>query len=309
MGTSYHATMVGRLMMEALAGLASEADNASEFRYRDPQVDRDTLVISVSQSGETADTLAAMEEARAKGCAQITVCNSEGSQATRLADYTLFLRAGPEVGVAASKTFTSSLVALHLLATYLGIQRRRLSADQVPATVQELARLPKLLGDLVGVQQPYQDLAVRYAEKEHLLYLGRGVCYPLALEGALKMKELSYIHAEGTTAAEMKHGPIALIDEKIPVIVLAPRGRLYEKSLSNISELKARGATIIALGTQGDELLADRVDHVLGIPEASEWLQPALIAVSLQLLAYHFATRRGCDVDQPRHLAKSVTVE
>ena len=309
MGTSFHAAGVGRLMLEALAGIPAEVDNASEFRYRNPQVDQHTLVISVSQSGETADTLAAIEEAQGKGCPQITLCNVEGSQATRLADYTLFLRAGPEVAVASSKTFTCSLIALHLLAIYLGMLRGHLPSTEVETLIGELTQLPRLLGDLLKEQRPYQHLAAQYSGKEHLLYLGRGACYPIALEGALKMKELSYIHAEGTTAAEMKHGSIALIDENVPVIILIPRDRLYEKTLSNISELKARGATVIALGTQGDDLLATSADHVLTIPQASELLTPILATVPLQLLAYHFAVRRGCDVDQPRNLAKSVTVE
>ena len=309
MGTSFHAALLGRLMLESLAGIPADADNSAEFRYRNPIVDSSTLVISVAQSGETADTLAAMEEAQRNRCPQITICNNEGSQATRLADYTLLLRAGPEVGVASSKTFTCSMVALYLLSIYLGTLRGYLAVDRREALVSELARLPKLIGSLLTDDRPYKALAELYYQKEHFLYLGRGAGYPLILEGALKLKELAYIHAEGTTAAEMKHGPIALIDERIPVVALAPRDRLYDKTLGNIAELKARNATVIALITQGDVTLPGRVDHVLAIPPASELLTPILAAVPLQLLAYHLAVRRGCDVDQPRNLAKTVTVE
>jgi glucosamine--fructose-6-phosphate aminotransferase (isomerizing) len=309
MGTSFHAALIARHMMEQLSGVPSEAENASEFRYRDPILDSHTLVIAITQSGETADTLSAMEEAARKGAKLIAICNAEGTQATRLAEGCIYLRAGPEIGVASTKTFVSSLEALYLLAAHIGFQRGFLSHDDLGEALKELARLPDLLGSLISDQAPYISLAELYHGKSHFLYLGRGVNYPVALEGALKLKEISYIHAEGSPAGEMKHGPIALIDEKMPVVAIVPEDGLRDKMLNNISEVKTRGGTVIAVATEGDEDIANLVDHVLYIPKISPLLTPILSSVPMQLLAYHIAVRRGCDVDQPRNLAKTVTVE
>ena len=308
MGTSMHAAMVGRTWIEALARIPAEADNSSEFRYRDPVIDDRTLVVSVCQSGETADTLAAMEEAAAKGARQITLCNYDGTQTTRVAESTILIRAGLEIGVAGSKTFVCSLVALYLLAIYLGVKRGAIG-DELSTLVSELAHLPRMIGDLVSDQQQYQRLASEFAGYSDFLYLGRGIHYPLAMEGALKLKEISYIHAEGYPAGEMKHGPIALIDENMPVVVLAPHDSLYEKMFNNVNEAKARGGKILAVATEGDEEIAELAERVIYIPAASRFIMPILLAVPMQLLAYHIAVRRGCDVDQPRNLAKSVTVE
>ena len=309
MGTSFHACLVGRMIMESLTGIPAEADNAAEFRYRDPLVDSSTLTISIAQSGETVDTLAAMEEAKAKGCPQITICNNPEAQTTRLADYTFYMNAGPEVGVASSKTFTCSLVSLYLLALHLGTLRGHIDKSRQERLIADLGHLPDLIGLTLTSAQMCRTIASLYYKKEHFLYLGRNSTYPLGLEGALKLKELAYVHAEGTTAAEMKHGPIALIDDRIPVIALIPNDRLYEKTLGNIAELKARNATVIALTTEPSPLPSGHVNHILTIPNASEFITPILAAIPLQLLAYHIATNRGCNVDQPRNLAKTVTVE
>ena len=309
MGTSLHAAMVGRIWMENLARIPAEADNSSEFRYRDPIIDNRTLVISICQSGETADTLAAMEEAAAKGASQITLCNYEGTQTTRIAEGTVLLRAGPEIGVASSKTFVSSLTALFLMALYLGGKRGALTGERQAELIQELAHLPEMLGTLVADQDQYDRLAERFAKHSDFLFLGRGINYPLAMEGALKLKEISYIHAEGYPAGEMKHGPIALIDDNMPVVALIPRDELYEKMLSNVNEARTRGATVVAVATEGDSHIGDVADEVIYVPRASSLITPILLAVPMQLLAYHIAVRRGCDVDQPRNLAKSVTVE
>ena len=309
MGTSLHAAMVGRTWIESLARVAAEADNSSEFRYRDSVINERTLVISISQSGETADTLAAMEEATRKGARQLTLCNYAGTQSTRVAEGTILIRAGLEIGVAASKTFVCSLTALYLLATFLAIKRGTLADERVDEMVRELARLPNLLGTLLNHADQYETLAQLFAKRSDFLYLGRGFNYPLAMEGALKLKELSYIHAEGYPAGEMKHGPISLIDENMPVVALVPRDELYDKMLNNINEVKARGGTVVAIATEGDSDVAARADQVIYVPQASAMLTPILMAIPMQLLAYHVAVRRGCDVDQPRNLAKSVTVE
>jgi glucosamine--fructose-6-phosphate aminotransferase (isomerizing) len=309
MGTSFHAALIARHMMEQLNGIPSEAENASEFRYRDPILDSRTLVVSIGQSGETADTLSAMEEAARKGARLIAVCNAEGSQATRLAEGCIYLRAGPEIGVASTKTFICSLEALYLLSAYIGFRRGFLSRANLGKALMELARLPDLLGRLIAHHGPYVHLAELYHRRSNFLYLGRGINYPVALEGALKLKEISYIHAEGCPAGEMKHGPIALIDENMPVVAIVPRDGLRDKMLNNISEVKTRGGTIIAVATEGDEEVATLVDHVLYIPQTTPLLTPILATVPLQLLAYYIAVRRGCDVDQPRNLAKTVTVE
>ena len=308
-GTSLHAAMAGRMWIEALARIPTEADNSSEFRYRDPVIDERTLVVSISQSGETADTLAAMEQAAAKGARQITLCNYEGAQATRMAEATILIRAGLEVSVASTKTLVCSLTALYILALYLGRRRAVLDADRLGAELRELAQLPSKLGALLADHAPYEALARKYASHSNFLYLGRGLTLPLAMEGALKLKEISYIHAEGYQAAEMKHGPIALIDETMPVVALAPRDALYEKMFNSIQETKARGGKVIAIATEGDDETAESVDDTVYIPATSPLLVPILMAVPMQLLSYFIAVRRGCDVDQPRNLAKTVTVE
>ncbi len=309
MGTSLHAAMVGRYWFEALAGIPTEVDNASEFRYRDPIVDGHTLVVSVSQSGETADTLAAMEEVARKGAPQITVCNIEGSQASRLAQWTLYIRAGLEIGVASTKTFPCSMAALLLLAAYIGVRRGAIGKERLRECIQELAQLPQKMGHVLEDQPAIEKLAGKFFKHSNFLYLGRGALYPLAMEGALKLKEVSYLHAEGYPAGEMKHGPIALIDEEMPVVALAPLGPLYDKMLNSINEVKARGGTVIAVATQGDQEISEKADHVIYLPQASPLVTPILAAAPMQLLAYYIAVRRGCDVDQPRNLAKSVTVE
>ena len=309
MGTSLHAAMVGRVMMEELAGISAEMDNASEFRYRDPIIDASTLVISISQSGETVDTLAAMEEARRKGAAQVVLCNVENSQATRNADYTLYIRAGLEVGVASTKCLTNSMAALYLLAAYMGRARGHLDDARLSSMIDDLARLPSLMAAVLEKHDRYQELAQDHFEANDFLYLGRGISHPIALEGALKLKEISYSHAEGYQAGEMKHGPIALIDENMPVVAIALKDRLYNKMLNNIEEVKARDGWVIALATEGDEEISSMADQVIYLPSAPYLLSPIVSVVPLQLFAYHMGVRRGCDVDQPRNLAKSVTVE
>ena len=309
MGTSLHAAMVGRSWIETLARIPADWDNSTEFRYRDPIINERTLVVSVCQSGETADTLAAMEEAAAKGARQVTLCNYEGTQTTRVADGTILIRAGLEIGVASTKTFACSLTALYLLALYLGIKRGVLQKDRLSELIREVAHLPQMLGVLVSNHQQYERLARKFAQYSNFLYLGRGMHFPMAMEGALKLKEISYIHAEGYPAGEMKHGPISLIDENMPVVALIPRDDLYEKMLSNVNEARARGGKVIAIATDGDTNIADVADQVLYIPEASSLIAPILMAVPMQLLAYYIADRRGCDIDQPRNLAKTVTVE
>ena len=309
MGTSMHAAMVGRSWIESLARIPAEADNSSEFRYRDPVIDEHTLVISVCQSGETADTLSAMETAAEKGARQVTLCNYEGTQTTRTAEGTVLIRAGLEIGVAASKTFICSLTALYLNALHIAARRATSGSDRLKPLISELARLPHMLGSLLSNQEQYEDLAHRFAKHPDFLFLGRGINYPIAMEGALKLKEISYIHAEGYPAGEMKHGPISLIDENMPVVALIPRDGLYDKMFNNVSEVRARGGKVIAVATEGDSDIADVAEHVIYIPEASPMVTPMLMAVPMQLLAYHIAVRRGCDVDQPRNLAKTVTVE
>ena len=309
MGTSMHAAMVGRHWIETLARIPAESDNSSEFRYRKPILNKRTLVVSVCQSGETADTLAAMGEAAEYGARQVTLCNYEGTQATRIADGTVYIRAGLEIAVAASKTFECSLVSLYMLAMHLGIKRGVLGGERLKDMVEELAHLPEMLGSLILDETQYVDLAKRYAKYSDFLFLGRGLNFPLAMEGAIKLKEISYIHAEGYPAGEMKHGPISLIDENMPVVALMPRNDLYEKMLSNVSEVKARGGKIIAVATEGDNHIATIADDVIYIPASSPPISPMLLAVPMQLLAYHIAVQRGADVDQPRNLAKSVTVE
>ena len=308
-GTSLHAAMVGRHYMEELAAVNAEVDSASEYRYRNFHMDARTLVVSIGQSGETADTLAAMVAVKEKGGRLITICNVEGSQATRLAEGTLYLRCGPEIGVASTKTFVASLTVLALLAIHLGRVRGALSPDDSRVLLDQLARLPNQMGTVLAGHAGYEVLARKYHQFSDYLYLGRGVTHPIALEGALKLKEISYIHAEGYPAGEMKHGPIALIEPNMPVVAVAPQGPLHSKMANNIKEVKARDGSVIAITSEGDHELASQVDEVIEIPSCHEMFTPILAVVPLQLLAYYIAVRRGCDVDQPRNLAKSVTVE
>jgi glucosamine--fructose-6-phosphate aminotransferase (isomerizing) len=317
-GTSWHAGLAGKFMIERLARLQVEVDYGSEFRYRDPILDPKTLTVCISQSGETADTLAAQREAKTKGSPTLAICNVIGSMITREAAGTVITHAGPEIGVASTKAFTAQLAALLLLASYLGQIRGKLEPSAAVKLMQEFTRIPHkmetiLLADASGF---YENLARQFFRYTDFLYLGRGIHYPIALEGALKLKEISYIHAEGYPAGEMKHGPNALIDENLPVVVLATRDdsdpesvTRYEKSVSNIQEVKARDGIVISIVTEKDRLAREASDHIIELPPAPEILAPLLEIIPLQLLAYHIAVRRGCDVDQPRNLAKSVTVE
>ena len=308
-GTSYHAALLGRLYLEQLAGIPAETDIGSEFRYRNPVVGPDTLVVAISQSGETADTLGAVRTARAKGAPVVAISNVVGSALAREAHGVVYTHAGPEIGVASTKTFTATVTALQLLALHLGRVRGSLSAADGRARLQELLELPRLVEAALAREEEVADLARRLSHHRDFLYLGRGLHHPVALEGALKLKELSYIHAEGYAGGEMKHGPIALIDETMPVVALVPGGPSYDRMLANIEEVKARDGLLIAVGVEGDELIAQKAAHVLRMPATPELLSPIVASVPLQLLAYHVAVRRGCDVDQPRNLAKSVTVE
>ena len=311
-GTSWHAGLVGKYLIEALAQLPVEVDYGSEYRYRNPIVAAKELTIVITQSGETADTLAALREARRKGASSIAVCNVVGSMATREADGTVYTHAGPEIGVASTKAFTSQLVALHLLALYLAQLRGSLAAEDVRQHIEDLLQIPQILEQAVKASRATEKVAERFSSRTDFLFLGRGINYPIALEGALKLKEISYIHAEGYPAGEMKHGPIALIDERMPVVAIAPNDRVFEKMVGNVQEAKARGGSVIALTTDGDTRMAevlDANDVILPMPATTALLTPIVMTIPLQFLAYHIAVRRGCDVDQPRNLAKSVTVE
>jgi glucosamine--fructose-6-phosphate aminotransferase (isomerizing) len=317
-GTSWHAGLAGKFMIERLARLPVEVDYGSEFRYRDPILDSKTLTVCISQSGETADTLAGQREAKLKGSPTLAICNVMGSMVTREAAGSILTHAGPEIGVASTKAFTSQLTALLLLAAHLGQVRGKLTADASRSLMQEFTRIPHKIEMVLQSEESgvYESLARQLFRHTDFLYLGRGIHYPIALEGALKLKEISYIHAEGYPAGEMKHGPNALIDENLPVVVLATHDESdpdsvtrYEKSVSNIQEVKARDGIVISIVTAGDNLARKSSDYVLEVPSAPELLSPLLEIVPLQLLAYHIAIRRGCDVDQPRNLAKSVTVE
>ncbi len=309
MGTSMHAAMLGRLWFEKLSGIPAEWDNSSEFRYRDPIISEKTLFISISQSGETADTLAAMQLMNESRIDQITLCNHPNAQSSRLANDTLQIRAGLEIGVAASKTFTCSLVTLYLLAIHIGIVRGHIDQKIIPDLINELAKLPELMGSLLKNKTIYEELAEKYHNHPDFLFLGRGLNFPVALEGALKLKEISYLHAEGYPAGEMKHGPISLIDNQMPIVTIIPQDSTYQKMLNNLSEAQARGGVIIAIASESDISIKNTADHVIKIPDCSELLSPLLTIIPLQLLSYYIAVRRGCDVDQPRNLAKSVTVE
>jgi glucosamine--fructose-6-phosphate aminotransferase (isomerizing) len=312
-GTSWHAALVAKFLFESLARLPVDVDYGSEYRYRDPIVSANTLAIVITQSGETADTLAALREAKKKGARSIGICNVVGSMATRETDGTVYTHAGPEIGVASTKAFSTQIVALHLLAMYLGQIRGTLTPEAARPHIEGLSQLPLLLERTLGCESLTEEIAKRFYQRSDFLYLGRGINYPIALEGALKLKEISYIHAEGYPAGEMKHGPIALIDEKMPVVTIAPHDHVFEKMIGNIQEAKARGGSVIALTTEGHDsiqsLLDPNEDFLIAVPESHPLLTPVLMVVPLQLLAYHIAIRRGCDVDQPRNLAKSVTVE
>jgi len=309
-GTSWHAGLVGEFMIEELAKIPVEVEYASEFRYRDPIVDEGTIVIAISQSGETADTLAAMKEAKKKGAKIISIVNVKGSSIDRESDARLYTRAGPEIGVASTKAFTAQLVVLYLITVYFGKIRGLLPEEQVSNRVRDLRKLPLQMQAILEEKDYIKLHADKFYDKKNALYLGRGINFPIALEGALKLKEISYVHAEGYPAAEMKHGPIALIDKEMPVVVVATKDdRTYKKVVSNIEEVKSRGGVVIAIETKGEKELRNIVDHNLYVPENSYILTPLLAVIPLQLLAYYIAKKRDCDVDQPRNLAKSCTVE
>ena len=308
-GTSWHAGLVGKYLIEALAQVPVEVDYGSEYRYRNPIVAKKELAIVITQSGETADTLAALREARRKGASSIAICNVVGSMATREADGTVYTHAGPEIGVASTKAFTSQLVALHLLALYLAQARGTLSEAEIRRHIEELLQIPQIIEQAIKASAATEKVAERFYNRTDFLFLGRGINYPIALEGALKLKEISYIHAEGYPAGEMKHGPIALIDEQMPVVAIAPNDHVFEKMIGNVQEAKARGGSVIAITTEGDTRMARRArcanDVNLPMPATTALLTPIVMTIPLQLLAYHIAVRRGCDVDQPRNLAKS----
>jgi len=317
-GTSWHAGLAGKFMIERLARLPVEVDYGSEFRYRDPIVDSKTLTVCISQSGETADTLAAQREAKQKGSPTLAICNVMGSMITREAAGSILTHAGPEIGVASTKAFSAQITALVLLASYLGQIRGKMSSEAAQKLMLEFTQIPHKIESILRAEESglFENLARQFFRQVGFLFLGRGIHYPIALEGALKLKEISYIHAEGYPSGEMKHGPNALIDENLPVVVLATRDEsdpasmtLYEKSVSNIKEVKARDGIVIAVVTKGDHLAREATDFIIELPPAPDLLSVLLEIVPLQLLAYHIAIRRGCDVDQPRNLAKSVTVE
>lgn len=308
-GTSWHACLVGKYMIEQLAGIPVEVDLASEFRYRKPIIDERCLVIPVSQSGETADTLAALREAKGKGARVLSICNVRDSTIPRESDDVLYTHAGPEIGVASTKAFTTQVVAFYLIALKLGHVAGRLTPDEMRKHLGDLRRLPRLVDETLELDEPVRAIAQKYFHASDFLFLGRGIMFPAALEGALKLKEISYIHAEGYAAGEMKHGPIALIDEDMPVVVIANRSAVYDKVISNLEEVRAREGKVIAVASQGDEAIANNADEVILVPDLGEYLSAVLVSVPLQLLAYHVAVLKGTDVDQPRNLAKSVTVE
>jgi glucosamine--fructose-6-phosphate aminotransferase (isomerizing) len=315
-GTSWHAGLVGKFLLEELARIPAEVDYGSEFRYRNPILDSRSLVVAISQSGETADTLAAVREAKAKKARILSICNVVGSMLSRESEGTLYTRSGPEIGVASTKAFTCQLVVLYLLALRLAQLRKKITPKATAELFAELNRLPHHLQDMLAGSSIYEKTAKAMYKSNNCLYLGRGIHYPIALEGALKLKEISYIHAEGYPAGEMKHGPNALIDGNLPVVALAardtrdPRSLLrYEKMISNIEEVRAREGIVIVLASEGDTRISQLSEHVLYVPELSDYLIPILLVVPLQLLAYYVVVLRGCDVDQPRNLAKSVTVE
>jgi glucosamine--fructose-6-phosphate aminotransferase (isomerizing) len=308
-GTSWHAALVGKYMIEDMAKIPVEVDIASEFRYRNPLITRDTLAIVITQSGETADTLAAQREAQKSGAKVLSICNVVGSTSSREADSVFFTHTGPEIGVASTKAFTAQLIALYLFSVAAAKARRMFDDKAIKTFLHDLLLLPEKVEESLKSDEHILDIAKRYFQVNDFLYLGRRINYPIALEGALKLKESSYIHAEGYPAGEMKHGPIALIDDNMPVLVLAAQDKVYEKILSNIEEVKSRGGKVIALAVEGDENISELVQQAIFVPNTNQYLLPVLFTIPLQLLAYHVAVLRGCDVDQPRNLAKSVTVE
>ena len=308
-GTSYHAGMVGKILMEKLAGVPVDVEYASEYRYKDRIVDKNTLIVIISQSGETADSLAALKAVKAKGVPSLTICNVVKSSIARETDGALYTQAGPEIGVAATKTFTAQLCALTLLALKTAEVRGALSEEEQDELIQELQRIPLRMEEILNDAKVLEELSHSFTSSNHFLYLGRWISFPVALEGALKLKEISYIHAEAYPGGEMKHGPIALIDEKMPTLVVIPRDHVYEKMLSNISEVKTRSGFVLAVAFEDDAEISDRVDAVIRIPRIHPLLSPFLSTIPLQLFAYYIASARGADVDQPRNLAKSVTVE
>ncbi len=308
-GTSFHAALVGKFLIEEMARIPVDVDLGSEFRYRDPIVSPNTLMIAISQSGETADTLAALREGKRKGARTLTICNAVGSSMVREADGVVYTFAGPEIGVASTKAFTTQLTVLYLMALYLARAKGRYSPDVMRGKLQELLHLPKMVEEVLGQNENIIGVAKRFLNASDFLFLGRGINYPIALEGALKLKEISYIHAEGYPAGEMKHGPIALIDENLPVVSLVTGGPAYSKILNNMEEVRARSGKVIAVTTEVNRDIEDLSDEIIRVPASSEALSPILLTVPLQLLAYHVAVLRGTDVDQPRNLAKSVTVE
>jgi glucosamine--fructose-6-phosphate aminotransferase (isomerizing) len=307
-GTSYHAALVGEYLFEELARLPVEVEYASELRYRNPPIDRNTLVFAITQSGETADTLAALKEARRMGHTSLAICNTVGSSIAREACGGVYLHAGPEIGVASTKAFTSQCTVLAMLALYFG-RTRHLSSIQGQKIIDELQSLPEVLIRALRCHARVKEIANRYGDMHNCLYLGRQYLYPTALEGALKLKEISYVHAEGYPAAEMKHGPIALVDEDTPSVFLVPRGQVFDKVMSNMQEIKARGGPVIAICSEGDKEVEMLADDVITVPDVPDYLQPIVCSIPLQLFAYEVAVLRGCDVDKPRNLAKSVTVE
>jgi glucosamine--fructose-6-phosphate aminotransferase (isomerizing) len=307
-GTSWHASLIGEYMLEEFVRVPVEVEYASEFRYRDPVIEENNVVIAISQSGETADTLAALREAKRKGATVIGICNVVGSTIAREVHGGVYLHAGPEIGVASTKAFTSQVTVLALL-TLLLARHRSMSAAKGAEIAQEMAVLPQKVEKILGLREEIKKIAQYYHQSSNFLYLGRGYNFPVALEGALKLKEISYIHAEGYPAAEMKHGPIALIDDNMPVVFIATQDSTYDKIVSNIEEVRARRGKVIAIATEGDKEIKKRADHVIYIPPTKQMLTPILTIIPLQLLAYYIAILRGCDVDQPRNLAKSVTVE
>jgi glucosamine--fructose-6-phosphate aminotransferase (isomerizing) len=308
-GTSYHAALVSRFWFEELTGIACDTEIASEYRYRKFTKDPGTLVIAISQSGETADTLAALRDSKSKGLVTLAICNAVGSTMTREAQHTLMTHCGPEIGVASTKAFTGQLTALFLLALYLGQCRGRLKSADLDPLLKALSHLPVAISETLDQAKAVELVARKMFRKTNFLFLGRHLNYPIALEGALKLKEISYIHAEGYPAGEMKHGPIALIDENLPVVAIATASSIREKMLSNMQEVKARGGIVIAVSQAEDQDVVHQADYLLAVPAVHEALAPIVTIIPLQLLAYHIAVLRGCDVDQPRNLAKSVTVE
>lgn len=308
-GTSYHAGIIGRYIIEDLARIPVEVDIASEFRYRNPIISGKTLFIAITQSGETADTLAALREAKKAGAKTMAICNVIGSTASREAEFVFYTHSGPEIGVASTKAFTTQIVAIYLFAIALASQRETIEKDKASLLIEDLLRLPAKIEKVVELDPEISAVAKDFFKASDFLYMGRGINYPIALEGALKLKEISYIHAEGYPAGEMKHGPIALIDENLPIVIMAPSGRLFEKVMSNMQEVKSRGGTLIAVTSGENKAFRNLADKIIVIEESNEYLTPVLLTIPLQLLAYHIAVLRGCDVDQPRNLAKSVTVE